>query len=196
MPQMQTTGRGWIHSCLSLLALGMASCAVVPPPGEAGQGVAGEIASVAAPGGDIAQVLSLPECRSLAGQRARLQKVHADLAREGMALRVLGCPELPAAGKPGTGKPVLALAVVVVDGERAADSVRGPLADGELLDMGSAAPAAGAAGMQRVGTASLAQLPDDALSPDVLFNREWLRKRLAGQGLRPVGNTWWAFAPR
>lgn len=193
MPQMQTTGRGWIHSCLGVLALGMASCAVVPPFGEAGQSVA---MPVAQSGGDIAQVLAGAECRSLAGQRARLQKVHTALAREGMALRVLGCPQLPASAKSGAGTPVLALAVVVVDGERAADTVRGPLADGELLDMGSAAPQAGNGGMQRVSTASLAQPPEDALSPDVLFNREWLRKLMAEQGLRAVGDTWWAFVPR
>lgn len=192
MPHMQTTGRGWIHSCLGVLALGMASCAVVPPPGEAGQSAA---MSYTASGGDIAQVLSGAECRSLAGQRARLQKVHTALAREGMALRVLGCPQLSATGKPGAGTPVLALAVLVVDGERATDSVRGPLADGELLDMGSAAPQAGAGGMQRVSTTGLAQPPEDALSPDVQFNRDWLRRLMGEQGLRPVGDTWWAFAP-
>ncbi len=192
MPRMQTTDRGWIHSGLSVLALCMASCAVVPPQGEAGQGAA---LPSSKPHGDIAQVLSRPECRPLAGQRTRLEKVHAGLAREGMALRVLGCPQLPAAGKKGAAAPVIALGVVVVDGERASDTVRGPLADGELLDMGSAAPQAGNGGMQRVSTASLAQPPEDSLSPDVLFNRDWLRKRMAEQGLRPVGDTWWAFAP-
>ncbi|MNW06820.1 hypothetical protein D3C71_2032910 [compost metagenome] len=60
--------------------------------------------------------------------------------------------------------------------------------------MGTAAPQAGA--LQRVGTASLAQPPRDSLSPDVLFNRDWLRKRMAEQGLRPVADAWWAFAPR
>lgn len=193
MPTEHTTGRGWIHSLLSVLALGMASCAVVPPDGVASQGA--PLSSPAA-GGDIAQVLARSECRPLAGQRTRLQKVHAALAREGMALRVLGCPQLPSAGKAVASAPVIAVAVVVVDGERAADTVRGPLADGELLDMGSAAPQAGAGAMQRVSTASLAQPPRDSLSPDVLFNREWLGKRMAEQGLRPVADTWWAFAPR
>lgn len=192
MPRMQTTDRGWIHSCLGVLALGMASCAVVPPPGEAGQGAASP-SPVA--GGEIARVLGQAECRPLAAQRTRLQKVQAALAREGMALRVLGCPLMPAAGKAANTQ-VIALAVVVVDGERAADTVRGPLADGELLDMGSAAPQAGNGGMQRVSTASLAQPTEDSLSPDVLFNRDWLRKLMAEQGLRPVGDTWWAFAPR
>lgn len=192
MPTEQTTGRGWIHSVLSVLALGMASCAVVPPQGEAGQTTA-----LASPksNGDIAQVLSQSACRSLAGQGSRLQNVHAALAREGMALRVLGCPQLPSAGK-AAGTQVIAVAVVVVDGERAADTVRGPLADGELLDMGSAAPHAAGGTIQRVSTASLVQPPKDSLSPDVLFNRDWLRQRMAEQGLRPVADTWWAFAPR
>lgn len=193
MPTEQTMGRGWIHSVLSVLALGMASCAVVPPQGEAGQSAA--LASPKSPG-DIAQVLSQSECKSMAGQGPRLQKVHKALAREGMALRVLGCPQLPSAGKAAAGAQVIAVAVVVVDGERAADTVRGPLADGELLDMGSVAPQAGNGAMQRVSTAILSQLPQDALSPDVLFNREWLGKRMAEQGLRPVADNWWAFAPR
>lgn len=193
MPIEQTVGRGWIHSVLSVLALGMASCAVLPPQGEAGQS-----AALASPksAGDIAPVLSQSECKSMAGQGPRLQKVHTALAREGMALRVLGCPQLPSAGKAAAGTQVIAVAVVVVDGERAADTVRGPLADGELLDMGSAAPNAGSGAIQRVSTASLAQPPKDSLSPDVLFNRDWLRKLMAEQGLRPVADTWWAFAPR
>lgn len=196
-----------LYSFLGVLALGLTGCAVLPPGGAAGQGAAsqgaagqgaaghGAALSLPAAGGDIAQVLGQPECRPLAGQRPRLQSVHSALAREGMALRVLGCPQLPSAGK-AAGTQVIALAVVVVDGERAADSVRGPLADGELLDMGSAAPQAGSGAMQRVSTASLAQPPRDSLSPDVRFNRDWLRKLMAGQGLRAVGDAWWAFAPR
>lgn len=181
----------WLPSCLGLLALGLAGCAVLPPEGSAGQG----IQATAGPGAALA-ALEDPECRPMAGQRARLQTVHAALAREGMALRVLGCPQLPAKAGAAPSQQVIALAVLVVDGERAADTVRGPLADGELLDMGSAAPQAVSGPLQRVSTASLVQPPRDSLSPDVLYNRAWLRKLMAAQGLRPVADTWWAFAPR
>jgi len=182
----------WIPGCLGVLALGLASCAVLPPEGAAGSGVAG---GAAGPGTALA-ALADPECRRMAGQRAQLQAVHAALARQGMALRVLGCPELPRQAATAAGTQVIAVAVLVVDGERAADTVRGPLADGELLDMGSAAPQAASGPLRRVGTASLAQPPRDSLSPDVLYNRAWLRKLMTAQGLRPVANTWWAFTPR
>ena len=182
----------WIPGCLGVLALGLAGCAVLPPQGVAGQGAASDAAG---PGAALA-ALADPECRGMAGQRAQLQAVHAALARQGMALRVLGCPQLPKPAAAASGTRVIAVAVLVVDGKRAADTVRGPLADGELLDMGSAAPQAASGPLQRVSTASLVQPPKDSLSPDVLFNRAWLRKLMAAQGLRPVADTWWAFTPR
>lgn len=190
MPRIQTTGRDWVQVGLGVLALGLASCAVVPPQGTAsqdGQGMQSQGAAL--------EALARPECQRLASQRARLQAVHAALAREGMALRVLGCPRLPAAKASAAGAQVIAVAVLVVDGERAADTVRGPLADGELLDMGSAAPQAASGALQRVSAAAMAQPPRDSLSPDVLYNRAWLRKRMAAQGLRQVADSWWAFAP-
>lgn len=186
MPRLQTMGRDWVQLGLGVLALGLASCAVVPPQGSAHQNPGSQGASLAA--------LAEPGCRRMEGQRARLQAVHAALARAGMALRVLGCPQLPA-GQAAAAQQVIAVAVIVVDGERAADTVRGPLADGELLDMGSAAPQAASGALQRVSLASLAQPPRDSLSPDVLYNRAWLRKLMAAQGLRHVGHAWWAFAP-
>ncbi|MET1115899.1 MAG: hypothetical protein ABWY08_13235 [Comamonas sp.] len=179
----------WVPSCVGVLALGLAGCAVVPPQGAASRG------TEAGPGAALA-ALADPECRAMAGQRARLLAVHTALAREGMALRVLGCPQLPGAAGAATGAQVIAAAVLVVDGERAAAAVRGPLADGELLDMGSAAPQAASGRLQRVSTASLAQPRKDSLSPDVLYNRAWLRKLMAAQGLRPVADVWWAFSPR
>ncbi|WP_147400533.1 hypothetical protein [Acidovorax cavernicola] len=53
-----------------MLALGLASCAVLPPQGVAGQDEAQAAARAEA---GIAAVLSQAECRRLAGQRARLQ---------------------------------------------------------------------------------------------------------------------------
>lgn len=168
-------GCSWVGGGVGLLALALAGCAALPPQGVAGQGESPAAA-------EIASVLSQVQCRGLAGQRAHLQAVHATLAREGMALRVLGCPQLASSAKADADRQVLAVAVLVVDGVRAAKTVRGPLADGELLDMGSAAPRAEAA-------------PDDALSPDVLYNRAWLRTLMGREGLRAVPDRWWAFVP-
>lgn len=211
MPRLRSTARDWLRIGLGVLALGLASCAVVPPSGAAGAGAAGpgaagqdEAAAAAANRAEVAAVLARPECRRMAGQRARLQQVHAALARAGMALQVLGCPQLPAAaaaaaaagGAAAPGQQVIAVAVLVVDGERAADSVRGPLADGMLLDMGTPVPQEAHGLAQRVSSASLAQPHRDTLSPDVLYNRAWLRKHMAAQGLRPAAPGWWAFAPR
>jgi len=194
----RVVGSAWVRSGVGVLALALSSCAMLPPQGAAGQGAAGQGAAQASTGAgsEIAAVLSQSECRRLAGQRAQLQAVQDTLARQGMALRVLGCPQL-ASGASGAGaQQVLAVAVLVVDGERAAQTVRGPLADGELLDMGSAVPQAATGLAQRVSSASLAQPPDDALSPDVLFNRAWLRALMGRQGLRAVPGTWWAFTAR
>lgn len=194
MPEEQETartmGRGWAHSCVGVLALGLASCAVLPPQGVAGQDEAQPATRAES---EIAAVLSQAECRNMAGQRAHLQAVQATLARDGMALRVLGCPQLAPAAKAAAAQQVLAVAVLVVDGERAAKTVRGPLADGELLDMGSAAPQARSGLVQRV---SIQAQQVENVSPDVLHNRAWLRALMGRQGLRAVPDTWWAFAPR
>jgi hypothetical protein len=190
-----------VRSVVGVLALGLAGCGVLPPQGAggvgaAGSGAAGSGAAGQGAGSEIATLLSQSECRRLAGQRAQLQAVQDTLARQGMALRVLGCPQLASGAKGAAAQQVLAVAVLVVDGERAAQTVRGPLADGQLLDMGSAVPQAATGLAQRVSSASLAQPPDDALSPDVLYNRAWLRALMGRQGLRAVPDTWWAFAPR
>jgi D-alanyl-D-alanine dipeptidase len=202
----RVVGSAWVRSGVGVLALALSSCAMLPPQGAAGQGAAGQGAAgqgaagqgaaQASTGSEIAAVLSQPECRRLAGQRAQLQAVQDTLARQGMALRVLGCPQLASGARGAAAQQVLAVAVLVVDGERAAQTVRGPLADGELLDMGSAVPQAATGLAQRVSSASLAQPPDDALSPDVLFNRAWLRALMGRQGLRAVPGTWWAFTAR
>lgn len=196
MPEEQKTGaamgRGWVHGCVGVLALGLASCAVLPPQGVAGQGDAPPATRADA---EIAAVLAQGECRHLAGQRARLQAVQASLAREGLALRVLGCPQLASGANAGAAQQVLAVAVLVVDGERASQTVRGPLADGELLDMGSAAPQARAGLVQCVRTSGQGKEFED-VSPDVLHNRAWLRSLMGREGLRAVPGNWWAFVPR
>jgi len=54
----------------------------------------------------------------------------------------------------------------VADGRKAMAVVRGPLADGEALDLGLEAGQQ-KAGLQKVG---LRPMPDDHVSPDVQFN--------------------------
>lgn len=173
-----------VKACLGGLALGLAGCGVLPLSASA-------TAAVWSP------ALAQGACRGMAGEQARLQAVQASLAGQGLALRVLDCPQLtPAAGASGQ---VIAVTVMVVDGERAAKVVRGPLADGEAVDMGSAVPvpAATAKLAQAVSAHPTAlETPADALSPDVVHNRDWLRAAMVAQGFRPVADRWWAFVPR
>jgi len=74
--------------------------------------------------------------------------------------------------------------------------VRGPLADGEALDLGLEAglQAAGQqkAGLQKVG---LRPMPDDQVSPDVQFNRRWWQGRLGAYGLQAVPGQVRTFVP-
>ena len=91
----RVVGSAWVRSGVGVLALALSSCAMLPPQGAAGQGAAGQgaagqDAAQATTGSEIAAVLSQSECRRLAGQRAQLQAVQDTLARQGMALRVLG----------------------------------------------------------------------------------------------------------
>lgn len=106
-----------------------------------------------------------------AGLTAQLQGLQAELQALGLDLRVEQCLSLPAQ----RGQAV-ALSVRVVDGLRATGSVRGPLADGQPLDLGGSAGEAG-------------------LSPDVLFNRQWLRQHAQAHGLRAVPGHTAAFVP-
>lgn len=177
-----------VKACLGGLALGLAGCGVLPSSGAA-------TAAVWTP------ALAQGACRDMAGEQARLQAVQAALARQGLALRVLDCPQLTQAAGVGrqASAQVIAVTVMVVDGERAADVVRGPLADGEAVDMGSAVPvpAATQKQAQAVSANPTALEPSaDALSPDVVHNRAWLRAAMAAQGFKPVAGCWWAFLPR
>lgn len=154
----------------SLLAWWLTGCALLPAIGSEAV---------------FPSALAQGECRPMAGQRERLLAVNSALARQGLALRVLGCPTLaPASGAPEL--QVIEVTLWVVDGDLAAETVRGPLADGEEVDMGRAALEPGEE-----------QRPDasDELPPDVLHNRGWLRAAMSSQGFRSVADKWWAFAP-
>lgn len=119
-------------------------------------------------------------------QRA-LQLVRVQLQSQGMKLVVRGCPSLRL--KNGV-QQVLDVHVQVTDSDVAADFVRGPLADGEPVDLG---------GMHLsmtgvVQSADAAALQEEEGSPDVLFNRQWLAALMHAQGFYTVEGHWWAFA--
>lgn len=71
-----------------------------------------------------------------------------------------------------------------MDGLRASKVVRGPLAEGEAVDMG--APA---------GVSSTPSANDHAdFSPDVQHNRQWLRALMARHQFAHLPDAWWHFA--
>ena len=76
--------------------------------------------------------------------------------------------------------------VQVVDGTKAHKVVRGPLADGQAVDMGTPA---GAARSEAAAGAS-------GFSPDVLHNRQWLRALMARHQFDNLPDAWWHFAQR
>lgn len=75
------------------------------------------------------------------------------------------------------------LTLVVVDAMRASKVVRGPLADGQEVDMGSP--------FDLFDTRSHTDNHD--LSPDVQHNRHWLRTLLGQNGFRNLPEEWWHY---
>ena len=69
---------------------------------------------------------------------------------------------------------------------KASKVVRGPLADGHDVDMGTPA------GVELAGAAPHAQ----GFSPDVQHNREWLRGLMARHQFDALPDAWWHFTPR
>ena len=76
--------------------------------------------------------------------------------------------------------------VQVVDGTTAHKVVRGPLADGQAVDMGTPAGA----------VRSEAAAGATGFSPDVLHNRQWLRALMARHQFDNLPDAWWHFAQR
>lgn len=132
--------------------------------------------------------LATADCKTMP-QAAALLPLQQLLHPQGLGIVVLGCPAAPAPWN----QRVLAVTAVVLDGGKAQNTVRGALADGERVDMGSDYrpapwPQPGQAGSSEV-------LGDDTVSPDVQFNRRWLRSVMASQGFAAVNGPWWAFIP-
>lgn len=115
-------------------------------------------------------------CRDTPTARAALQQVAEALQAQGMALQ---------ARCPATGEGWV-VQVLVVDGLKASKVVRGPLADGQEVDMGTPA------GVELAGAASA----DPGLSPDVQHNRAWLRTVMARYQFDNAPQAWWRFALR
>ena len=122
------------------------------------------------------------ECAPLldqAGARRALHMSKVLLQSQGMRLVVQACPFV----RVGVGdmQQVLDVRVQISDSDTAAQFVRGPLADGEEVDMGDV----------HIEEPE----PEDEVSPDVQFNRAWLAGVMQKRGLKPVGGHWWAFVP-
>ena len=135
--------------------------AAVAPPSHEGSGI-DAAACAHAPGPD----------------RAALERIGRALRAQGMALQAR-CRATPA-------HTAWVVQVRVVDGLKASKVVRGPLADGHEVDMGT--PAGVAQAGAPVGAAGY--------SPDVQFNRAWLRTLMARQQFDNLPDAWWHFALR
>lgn len=75
------------------------------------------------------------------------------------------------------------LTLVVVDGQRASKVLRGPLADGQEVDMGSPFDLFDAQ----------SHTDNTTLSPDVQHNRHWMRAVLQQHGFRNLPEEWWHY---
>src|SRR6218665_672066 len=111
--------------------------------------------------------------------RAALQGVALELQARGLALQVR-CQE----GRGGNGSSVVQLRVL--DGIQAGAVRRGPLADGQAVDMGTPC------GVASPGAAVTA----GGFSPDVQYNRQWLRALMARHHFDNLPDAWWHFAYR
>jgi len=188
-----------------MAAAGLAGCAALQPsPGKDTTVVAQ--AAAQAPPAQAAQPSAWGKALQAKGCTLpdpavgdRLEQLQRELEPLGLEPRLQGCVSLAESeSEPG---PALVLDAWVTDGRKAMAVVRGPLADGEALDLGlEAGPqtaglqAAGPqkAGLQKVG---LRPMPDDQVSPDVQFNRRWWQGRLGAYGLQAVPGQVRTFVP-
>lgn len=115
-------------------------------------------------------------CRETPSTTKALKSIAQELQRQGLAFKA-ACP-IAAKG--------WVVHVQVVDGMRATRAVRGPLADGHAVDMGTPA------GVGLPG----APLHARGFSPDVQHNRQWLRTVMARYQFDNLPDAWWHFAQR
>jgi D-alanyl-D-alanine dipeptidase len=115
-------------------------------------------------------------CRETPAARAAFENIHHTVQAQGMALK--------ATCYPGGAGWVVQLRVT--DGVKASKVVRGPLADGYDVDMGTPA------GLQVTGASSAFS----GFSPDVHHNRMWLQALMARNQFDNLPDAWWHFAHR
>ena len=115
-------------------------------------------------------------CQSTPETESALHRIGHELQAQGMALNAL-CNAVSGAW---------VVQVRVVDGMKASKVVRGPLADGHDVDMGTPA------GVALAG----AQPGAKGFSPDVQYNRQWLFALMARHDFRNLQDAWWHFAQR
>ncbi|NMM80548.1 hypothetical protein B2J86_06325, partial [Acidovorax sp. SRB_14] len=137
-------------------------------------------------GGPVAAAPAAPACLLTEPAARALQSAQEELRAQGLSLKVLGCDGFPNAlpersdTAPGT---AVDLTLVVVRAQRASAAVRGPLAEGEEVDMGTP--------FGRLGAPAHTDHP--ALAPDVQHNRRWLRALLQRHGFRNLPQAWWHY---
>lgn len=154
----------------SSVAVAMVLAACAHSPQAAVQGNGGDFSR------DLASAAptSASVCVSDASSRASLQSLTTELKAQGMALKT-ACQ---------SGGRSLQVQLQVVDGMKASRVVRGPLADGEEVDMGTPS------GVMLAGAA----LDAHGFSPDVLHNRVWLSQLMARHQFENQPDAWWLFS--
>ncbi len=150
-----------------VVALLLAACSHSPQAAVATLG-AGEVQAV--------NISGAPGCRETPAARAALQNISRELKAQGMALKAQ-C-QVASGG--------WVVQVQVTDGVKASTVVRGPLADGHDVDMGTPA------GVRLAGAPAAA----DGFSPDVQHNRQWLHTLMARHQFDNLPDAWWHFAQR
>lgn len=125
--------------------------------------------------------LSASACRETSATRDALQGIAQELKEKGLAFKAT-CQTTGAHSARGG----WVVQVRVVDGVKASKVVRGPLADGHDVDMGTPP------GVELAGAQPGAQ----GFSPDVQHNRDWLRGLMARHQFDNLPNAWWHFAQR
>ncbi|WP_026437886.1 M15 family metallopeptidase [Acidovorax sp. JHL-9] len=153
---------------LSLAAgISLAACVQSPQSAVSGQ------APLPAP---MAWSVAEEGCAGGERLRAALASARSELQDQGLVLKT-ACQASHGA---------LAVQVEVANGLLASKVVRGPLAEGEAVDMGTPAG---------VGSAAAASHSTD-FSPDVQHNRQWLRAFMARHQLDNLPDAWWRYAQK
>lgn len=115
-------------------------------------------------------------CQGTPAAHTALQRMADELQAQGLALQAT-CQASNAGW---------VVQVWVVDGMKARQVVRGPLADGQGVDMGTPP------GLALVDAPASAH----GFSPDVLHNRQWLRALMARYQFDNLPDAWWHFSQR